>query len=164
MSTSSTASHAAAEPAAAQQIPPPAAGVLYRVVIDSYPTPDGRPFTEQAWEVWDLVGEPEAPDWLPSAEAMDPWFLPGYDHGPDSEPDSYYAPPLDKWCRKLTARKSTIAHRLARVLALGCTAHVEYAIPAWAPIEVTPRLYPATTPRRELSPAPVSPLDDDPPF
>lgn len=52
---------------------------VYRVVIDSYPTPDGLPFVEQSEEFWEEIVdrwnnplvEGENPDWVPD---LDGWL------------------------------------------------------------------------------------------
>lgn len=100
-------------------------GYAYRVVIDKYPTPDGKPFTDQDRDVWDQVGEPDAPDWLPGAGAMSIWHFAGRDEVGAWE-EGYNVPNLAKQQTR-TFSRSTAAHRLARVMALGCEAHVERA-------------------------------------
>ncbi|MDH6284047.1 hypothetical protein [Prescottella agglutinans] len=107
---------------------------VYRVVVDTWPTPDGNPFSEQDPEVWEWVGHPEAPKWLPSEEAMGPWHRSVYK---DDDPweigyEEYVAPNVDT--RRCLARK-TADRRLDAAQALGVTAHIESApIGGWKPL------------------------------
>lgn len=95
---------------------------VYRLVIDTYPTPDGKPFTEQPANVWGLVGEPGAPDWMPSRDAMKPW-----ERLEEDAPWSYFVPPDFTRHRRFLASSTARCWR-DRAIAVGCTAHVETAV------------------------------------
>ncbi|BCK58344.1 hypothetical protein [Nocardia wallacei] len=95
---------------------------VYRLVIDSYPTPDGLPFTDQPANVWGMVGEPDAPPWLPARGLMRLWKR--------SDPDTgltYFVPPDFRRHRRffnLAPARFWQGHAIA----LGCTAHVDTAV------------------------------------
>ncbi|WP_280330519.1 hypothetical protein [Nocardia wallacei] len=95
---------------------------VYRLVIDSYPTPDGLPFTEQPAKVWGLVGQPGAPEWMPGPEVMKPW-----ERVEDGSFWTYFVPP-DFHRHQRFLNPGTARFWLNRALALGCTAHVETAL------------------------------------
>lgn len=92
---------------------------IFRVVVDAWPTPDGRPFTNQDDQVWDEVGQPDAPAWLPASDVMERWIRRDEDNY-----NCYIAPQVDT--RRCLAR-STAHRRLKQARALGVTAHIETA-------------------------------------
>lgn len=53
---------------------------VHKVVVDSWPTPDGKPFIEQPEEVWEsfaehyLGNEGERPEWLPKDLDITEWL------------------------------------------------------------------------------------------
>ncbi len=60
---------------------------VYRLVVDKWPTEDGRPFTEQGQEFWEAVAECAArpnhqghsecacPEWLPDDDTLAPYLV-----------------------------------------------------------------------------------------
>ncbi|WP_043736175.1 hypothetical protein [Nocardia asiatica] len=115
--------------------------------MDHYPTPDGKPFTAQDPQVWQLVGTPEAPAWLPDENAMQPW-LRTVGNGDDGDYREYYIAP--QVCGRITDSRAA-RHQLGQALDLGCTAHLERA-----------RIGEFT--RYDTTPLRPRPLDDEPPF
>ncbi|WP_043736173.1 hypothetical protein [Nocardia asiatica] len=146
--------------AAAVLTPPPGRqpartrnGYVYRVVVDSYPTLDRRPFTAQNPDVWGLVGTPDAPVWLPGEQAMRPWLRTSAEH----DGEAYYTAPdfSGRFTRCRTARRW-----LGWALDLGCTAHLERA-------RIGEFTRHDTTPLRDTTIRPLRggpPRYDDPPF
>lgn len=71
---------------------------VYRLIVDHWPTQDGKPFTEQPWEWWDEIvryfhnplGDDPTPEWVPdiSAYIEDP--------GDSWTPPHLYAPPFSR--------------------------------------------------------------------
>ncbi|OMB79254.1 hypothetical protein [Mycolicibacterium conceptionense] len=80
---------------------------VYRLVVDHWPTDDGRPFAEQPQEFWERItecvdrpnhqghSECECPEWLPSDDDLAPYLVKpsGFDY------HEYLDPP--KFCKTI---------------------------------------------------------------
>ena len=115
---------------------------VYRIVVDSWPTENGKPFTAQGFQYWEKVvdafrtGEP-VPSWLP-ADFVD-WLT------PDDRDEIFGSGIPAKWgysvidhCdehlmnvpRSIRVRRfseASLTDRLADLLAWGCVARIERA-------------------------------------
>ena len=98
---------------------------VYRVVISTYPTPDGKPFAEQEY-AWADYGHNTVPDWAPSAELMDEHFHRSFGDGITEHWEGHVAPEF-KTNRKFLSRSG--AGRWAKIARdCGCEAHLERAV------------------------------------
>lgn len=88
---------------------------LYRIVIDSYPTPDGLPFSEGR-TVLDEVS-----DWLSDTDFVNSRVLPSDDESSESV---YFPGP-----RRNYLSRSSAVKRLSVFESFGCTGHVETSDP-----------------------------------
>ncbi len=118
---------------------------VWRLVVDSWPTENGEPFARQGFDYWDEIArafennEP-VPSWLPD---LRPWLAHGdespqrdgyaiaYDDPPD--PRTGY-PGFPEYVMNVPSAptrtylsRSSVAGRLADLLAWGCEAHIERA-------------------------------------
>ena len=113
---------------------------VYRLVVDRWPTPDGRPFTEQTTEFWEQVVEDYSngvgPAWLPAD--LSPYAESALDRaryvhwvGDPGEPDvgwpgsTLIYVPIAPTRRFFT--RSTVVAMCKQLRAWGCTAHMEIA-------------------------------------
>ncbi|WP_415395175.1 hypothetical protein ACMTN4_07345 [Rhodococcus globerulus] len=115
---------------------------VFRVVVDSYPTADGKPFTDQPDEFWqrvvdhhnDGLSEDVIPDWVPDISEYMYTFepqhiIPPQQRGaPISQDEQGYpllvVPSLTR--RHFFARHAAKA-RVDQLIEWGCVAHVESA-------------------------------------
>ena len=108
---------------------------VFRIVVDSYPTEDGKPFTDQPVEFWtDLVDRYEAgeeaesfPSWVP---ALHPWtWLDGYatEHAYTIVDDDRPVINVPNLNRRHFFSQSSARERVRQFLAWGCVARVETA-------------------------------------
>lgn len=119
---------------------------VFRIVVDSYPTPDGKPFTHQPASFWQPIvdyhynptGDDPTPDWLPDisdylyTEDGGP-FGHGYDspqrqgkgiQGDEAWPPLIVVPSLTR--RHFFARHAAQG-RVDQLVEWGCVARVESA-------------------------------------
>ncbi len=80
---------------------------VYRLVVDKWPTGDGRPFIDQGQEFWEQIAECaaqpnhnghsdcECPEWLPDDDALRPYLLKPHDF----DTPAHLAPP--PFCRRI---------------------------------------------------------------
>lgn len=121
---------------------------VFRVVVDSYPTPDGKPFIDQPDEFWeeivdnhnDGLAETTTPDWVPD---ISEYLWTSTQHGiaaperkgaPVSQDDQGYpllvVPALP---RKHFFARHAAKTRVDQLVEWGCVARVESAeIGAWS--------------------------------
>lgn len=100
---------------------PGRAGV-WRVQVDTYPTPDGRPFTEQDPAVWATAGTGHTPAWIPAARLLQTWF--GWEHDLATGALTGPVPAIDEHAQPRRADAARIHLRARR---LGCHARLEFA-------------------------------------
>lgn len=121
---------------------------VYRLVVDRWPTEDGRPFTEQTHEFWEQIvndySNGVGPAWLPDdlspygAGSMDPakhthWV--GYEDEADTgwSGSTIIHVPVAPTRRFFTG--ATVIAMCMQLREWGCTAHVERAeVGAWEAI------------------------------
>ncbi|MGC0365035.1 hypothetical protein ABH922_003019 [Rhodococcus sp. 27YEA15] len=126
--------------------PDPKRGKVFRVVVESYPTEDGKPFTEQSKEFWQLIvdqydnpTDPDpTPDWVPDISEYlytedDGPFGHGYDspqrQGKGIQGDVPWPPLLvvPSLTRRHFFVRSAAQVRVDQLIEWGCVARVETA-------------------------------------
>lgn len=111
----------------------------YRLVVDKWPTPDGRPFAEQPLEYWERIvaayhnrtGGYSYPEWLPAD--IGPWLADGNDSPSrpghpifDETGHLLNVPAVPRHRRSLT--RPTAARRAEDLMDWGCSVRIERAL------------------------------------
>jgi len=98
---------------------------VFRVVVDSWPTPDGAPFDEQEWD-WDTD---ERAEWMPETAPLEQWMAGGgYDRETGYADCHLIAP---RWRRWKWWSKSSAYKRVRELKLYGVKAHIETGTVNW---------------------------------